>query len=45
MARKSTAKKTIEDNNPVVDEARQAVLDKALGEIIKRYGEGAIMRM
>ena len=27
------------------DEARRAVLDKALSEITKRYGEGAIMRM
>lgn len=44
MARKSTPKKTNEES-PVVDQARQAVLDKALGDIIKRYGEGAIMRM
>ncbi len=28
-----------------MDEARRAVLDRALGEITKRYGEGAIMRM
>ena len=27
------------------DEARQAVLDKALGDIIKRYGEGSIMKL
>jgi hypothetical protein len=27
------------------DEARRVVLDKALSEITKRYGEGAIMRM
>src|SRR5512141_313112 len=26
-------------------DARRAVLDKALGDITKRYGEGAIMRM
>ena len=26
-------------------DARKAVLDKALGDIIKRYGEGAIMRL
>ncbi len=26
-------------------DARRAVLDKALGDIIKRYGEGSIMRM
>uniref|UniRef100_A0A7C4KIY3 Protein RecA n=1 Tax=Anaerolinea thermolimosa TaxID=229919 RepID=A0A7C4KIY3_9CHLR len=28
-----------------MDEARRAVLDKALSDITKRYGEGAIMRM
>ena len=27
------------------DEARRAVLDKALGDIAKRYGDGAIMRL
>jgi recombination protein RecA len=30
---------------PPMDEARKAVLDKAIGDITKRYGEGAIMRM
>ncbi|MEN6482751.1 MAG: recombinase RecA [Anaerolineaceae bacterium] len=28
-----------------MNDARKAVLDKALGDIIKRYGEGSIMRM
>ena len=28
-----------------VNEARKAVLDKALGDIIKRYGEGSIMKL
>jgi len=28
-----------------MSDARKAVLDKALGDIIKRYGEGAIMRL
>lgn len=28
-----------------VDDARQAVLDKALGDIVKRYGEGSIMKL
>ena len=28
-----------------VDEARKAVLDKALGDIVKRYGEGSIMKL
>ena len=47
MARKSTptAQPLPTDNNSSMDEARRAVLDKALGDIIKRYGEGSIMRM
>jgi len=32
-------------DNKKNDEARQAVLDKALGDIIKRYGEGSIMKL
>ncbi len=32
-------------NNPEINEARKAVLAKALGEIVKRYGEGSIMLM
>ena len=32
-------------NDSNMDEARQTVLDKALGDIIKRYGEGAIMKL
>jgi recombination protein RecA len=28
-----------------MDDARKATLDKAVGDIIKRYGEGSIMRM
>ena len=27
------------------DEARQIALDKALGDITKRYGDGSIMRL
>jgi recombination protein RecA len=40
-----------DDNSPLtnhnssMDEARRAVLDKALSDIVKRYGEGSIMRM
>jgi recombination protein RecA len=33
-----------QESSPMTD-ARKAVLDKALGDIIKRYGEGAIMRL
>lgn len=30
---------------PPMDDARRAILDKAVGDIVKRYGEGSIMRM
>ncbi len=33
------------DRNEPMSEAKRAVLDKALGDIIKRYGDGAIMRL
>jgi recombination protein RecA len=47
MARKSaqTAQPLPTPSANPGDEARRAVLDKALGDITKRYGEGAIMRM
>lgn len=41
MARKSGPPSPSQE----MDEARRAVLDKALGDITKRYGEGAIMLM
>ena len=39
MVKKSTSAQ------PEMDEARQAALDKALGDITKRYGDGSIMRL
>ena len=33
------------DRNEPMSAAKRAVLDKALGDIVKRYGEGAIMRL
>ncbi len=43
------AKKTLNQPLPVVssnmDDAKKAVLDKALSDIVKRYGEGSIMRL
>lgn len=48
MARKSNpsaAQPLPQNASSEVSEARKAVLDKALGDIIKRYGEGSIMRM
>jgi recombination protein RecA len=47
MARKSSASNDNLSSEPSLqmDDARRAVLEKALGDIVKRYGEGAIMRM
>ena len=28
-----------------IDDARRVILEKALGDIVKRYGEGSIMRL
>src|SRR5512136_2948872 len=39
MAKKSASQQ------PEMDEARQVALDKALGDITKRYGDGSIMRL
>ena len=44
MVRKKSSDSPL-GNTPEMSEARKAVLDKALGEIVKRYGEGSIMRM
>ncbi len=43
MASKST--KSREKGSDEMDEGKKAVLDKALDDITKRYGEGAIMRL
>ncbi len=47
MARKSSQPSQPLPTEPAsnMSEARRAVLEKALGDIIKRYGEGSIMRM
>jgi recombination protein RecA len=46
MARKSAQPpQNIPAGPPPMDDARRAILDKALGDIVKRYGEGSIMRM
>jgi len=44
MPRKSTPRETEQPTNNV-DSARRAVLDKAVGDILKRYGDGSIMRL
>lgn len=46
MPRKSSVTpQSLPDQNPEIDEARRAVLERALGDIVKRYGEGSIMRL
>ncbi|HLF74965.1 MAG TPA: recombinase RecA [Anaerolineales bacterium] len=45
--RKSSKAAALEEqvSGPQVDGAKRAVLDKAVGDILKRYGEGSIMRL
>ena len=46
MARKTgTTQPSMPQNMSPMDEGKRVVLDRALGDIIKRYGEGAIMRL
>lgn len=46
MARKSpVTPQSLPESNPEIEEARRAVLERALGDIVKRYGEGSIMRL
>jgi recombination protein RecA len=47
MARKSASQPQAPEpaRGSNIDDARKATLDKAVGDIIKRYGEGSIMRM
>jgi recombination protein RecA len=39
------ARKTDPTGDSIVDDGRRDMLDKALGEIVKRYGDGSIMRL
>ena len=43
--KKTTSQSSSSGNNGEMNEAKKAVLDKALGDIVKRYGEGSIMRL
>jgi len=46
MPRKSSSSAaSSESSAPKVDDAKRAVLDKAVGDILKRYGDGSIMRL
>jgi recombination protein RecA len=44
MARKTSNQTPIPTKKPM-DEAKKAVLDKAVSDILKRYGDGSIMRL
>jgi len=44
MPRKPSTHEPI-PSQPLVNDAKRAVLDKALGDIVKRYGDGSIMRL
>ncbi len=39
------AKKSDSTSGTSMDEGRKAMLDKAVGDIVKRYGDGSIMRL
>jgi recombination protein RecA len=43
--RKSSAAKPTESTGAEPDNARRLVLEKAVGDILKRYGEGSIMKL
>ena len=43
--KKSNQTNLIHETGGEMNEAKKAVLDKALGDIVKRYGEGSIMRL
>ena len=46
MAPRKKASAPVEQTEiPSTDSAKRAVLDKAVGDILKRYGEGSIMRL
>ncbi len=47
MAKKNAEKNVFDsfDKSEPMSDAKRAVLDKALGDIVKRYGEGSIMRL
>jgi len=45
MARKSATRTESPEKTQNMDNAKRAVLDKAVGDILKRYGDGSIMRL
>ena len=45
MATKKKTTTQLNASDPNLDEAKKAVLDRALHDIVKKYGEGSIMRL
>mgnify|MGYP000910628048 CR=1 FL=1 len=45
MATKKKTTNQLNASDPNLDEAKKAVLDRALHDIVKKYGEGSIMRL
>lgn len=45
MATKKKSTTPLNASDPNLEEARKAVLDRALHDIVKKYGEGSIMRL
>jgi len=46
MAKRTKASAAVEQPpSPTDDSAKKAVLDKAVGDILKRYGDGSIVRL
>jgi recombination protein RecA len=45
LERKIMPKRTDSASDDSIDEGRRAMLDKAVGDIVKRYGDGSIMRL
>ena len=45
MATKKKTTTPLNASDPNLEEAKKAVLDRALHDIVKKYGEGSIMRL
>ncbi len=45
MATKKKTTTPVNSSDPNIEEAKKAVLDRALHDIVKKYGEGSIMRL
>src|SRR3990172_7990846 len=45
VQRRRRGQEAAEPGRPQMDAGRRAALDKALGDLLKRFGDGAIMRL